>query len=112
MNPQIDRRRFLSLLGVAIAAPALPKRTFCFAPPNGWTLSDSGMYTYRYAYRNSLTGCVTDPIGTDTFAFPVFKKEWETNGFVLAYDAIDIYSRIPGTDVYELRTSHKLLGAN
>lgn len=107
MNARIDRRRFLSLLGAAIAAPALPKRIYCFAPPNGWTLAESGLYTYRYAYRNSLTGCVTDPIGTDAFAFPVFKREWLANGFLGNYDMIDIYSRIPGTSDYELRTSHK-----
>lgn len=105
MNRQIDRRRFLSLLGAAIAAPALPKRVYCFAPPNGWTLSDSGLYTYRYAYRSSVTGCVSDPIGTAEKEISCIDLARSVFSVVQSYDAVDLYRRAPGEEEYQLMWS-------
>lgn len=105
MNPRIDRRRFLSLLGAAIAAPALPKRVYCFAPPNGWTLSDSGLYTYRYAYRSSVTGCVSDPIGIAEKEISCIDLARSVFSVVQSYDAVDLYRRTPGEDEYQLMWS-------
>lgn len=105
MNRQIDRRRFLSLLGAAIVAPTLPKRIYCFAPPNGWTLSDSGIYTYRYAYRNSLTGCVSDPIGIAEESVSCIDLARSVFSVVQSYDAVDLYRRTRGEDEYQLMWS-------
>lgn len=105
MNPQIDRRRFLSLLGAVSVAPALPKRIYCFAPPNGWSLSDSGLWTYRYAYRNVNTGCVSDPIGIAEGEISCIDLARSVFSVVQSYDAVDLYRRAPGEDEYQLMWS-------
>ena len=105
MTNLTDRRRFLSLFGAAIAAPALPKRIYCFAPPNGWTLSDSGIYSYRYAYRSVNTGCVSDPIVIAEQEISCIDLARSVFSVVQSYDAVDLYRRAPGEDEYRLMWS-------
>lgn len=105
MNPKIDRRRFLLLLGAAVAAPALPKRIYCFAPPNGWTLSETGIWSYRYAYRSSVTGCVSDPIGITEESISCIDLARSVLSVLQSYDAVDLYRRTPGEDEYQLMWS-------
>jgi hypothetical protein len=98
----MNRRAFLSLLGAAAVATLVPRKIYCFAPPNGWALSDSGVWSYRFFYRNSLTGCTTEiekyrglftiPEGATIQGFSV--------GFDTA-DLIDFYRRAPGALEYE-----------
>jgi hypothetical protein len=41
----MNRRLFLGLLGGAAVVELLPKRSYFFAPPCGWRVSESGIYT-------------------------------------------------------------------
>jgi hypothetical protein len=74
MSTTITRRGFFGLLGGAIAHQAV-KKTYFFAPPNGWQARESGLFApgeamfflpakgwkYQYVYRNPITGCVSNP---------------------------------------------------
>lgn len=84
----ITRRGFFGLLGAALAHQAA-KPIYVFAPPNGWGVGKSGLFTpreamffldakdwkYRYTYRNSITGHTSDATPeiarlVHTFAYP------------------------------------------
>lgn len=93
----ITRRGFFGLLGGALVHEVVRKSYF-FAPPSGWR--DSGLFApgeamfflpekdwkYRYAYRNVITGHVSDATPdiarlVHTFAYPEM-------------DVVDIYRQL------------------
>jgi hypothetical protein len=68
----ITRRGFFGLLGGALAAQAA-RKIYVFAPVGGWNCAggvitpgealfflEPGGWSYRYAYRNTITGHVSD----------------------------------------------------
>jgi hypothetical protein len=63
----ITRRGFFGLLG-GFAAAEVARKIYVLPPPNGWRVSQgealfylpSWKWDYRYAYRNRVTGCVSD----------------------------------------------------
>ena len=83
----ITRRGFLGLLG-GLAAAEVARKVYVFAPPGGWTCNGGLIapgetlfylpaehWQYRYAYRNNITGHVSDATPeiarlVHTFAFP------------------------------------------
>ena len=78
----ITRRGFFGLLGGFAAAEAA-RKIYVFAPPGGWNVSPgealfylpSDGWTYRYTYRNIVTGHVSDATPeiaklTHTFIYP------------------------------------------
>lgn len=99
----ISRRGFLGMLG-SFAAAEVARKIYIFPPVGGWRVSPGETlfylhpeeWSYRYVYRNNITGCVSD--GTPrieqikhTFAYP-------------EVDVFDIYRRMTGED-YQLVTT-------
>ena len=95
----ISRRGFLGILGAALAHEAV-KPIYVFAPPQGWGVGNSGLFTpgeamfflpekdwkYRYTYRNVVIGHVSDATPevarlVHTFAYPEL-------------DMVDIYKQM------------------
>ena len=93
----ITRRGFFGLLGGALGYQAA-RRIYVLPPAAGWKFPGGIIAPgealfflpppnfYRYVYRNSITGCVSDPNPrfenlVRTFAYP-------------EVDVIDIYERI------------------
>lgn len=94
----ISRRGFLGLLG-GFAAAEVARKIYVLPPARGWNVSPgevmfylpSDGWTYRYAYRNNITGCVSDATPRieqlkHTFAYP-------------EVDVVDIYRRLAGEDM-------------
>ena len=102
----ITRRGFFGLLGGFAAAEVARKTIYCFAPPMGWNVSQGeAMFylpadgwvkrcampnfqreTYRYAYRNIVTGCVSD-------ATPEIARLQHTFMYP-EVDVVDIYRKL------------------
>jgi hypothetical protein len=85
----MNRRNFLSTLVGAVAAAILPKSKIqTYTTP--FIVPSAGIYTYRYVYRNIVTGCSSDasPVTpSHTFMMP-------------EHDVIDIY-RIQDSGEFE-----------
>jgi hypothetical protein len=82
----ITRRGFLGLLGAALAHQAA-KPIYILPPLGGWGISQ-GVWSYRYVYRNSITGHVSNATPeiarlVHTFAYPEL-------------DVIDYYRHMEG----------------
>ena len=116
----MDRRSFLkAILGAAAYEPA--KKIFVFAPACGWnsslivpgesmfflesTAHGYNDWSYRYAYRNSITGHTSD-----IWAKPLPLAEVNKATFGISPDLVDIYRRLPGTEDFEYAYS-SLVGA-
>ena len=96
----ITRRGFLGILGGFAVAQAASK-IYVLPPACGWNVSSGEAlfylpadgWSYRYAYRNNITGCVSDaftcvpPNYAHTFVYPEM-------------DVIDIY-RLAGDNFFE-----------
>ena len=98
----ITRRGFLGLLG-GLAGAEVARKVYVFAPPGGWTFKGgvigqgeamfflpSDGWSYRYAYRNIVTGHVSDATPhiaqlAHTFAFPEM-------------DVVDVYKAMGNND--------------
>lgn len=113
----MDRRSFLkSLLGAAAYEAA--KKIFVFAPIGGWNnriapgealfiLPPEAMkgWTYRYAYRNSITGHVSD-----LWATPLTVAQVNSATFGLSPDLVEIYHRVPGREEFEYQLTCPMNG--
>ena len=105
----ITRRGFLGLLGGFAAAEAA-RKIYVFAPPCGWNVSPgeamfylpADKWSYRYAYRNNLTGCVSD-------ATPDIAKLMHTFAFPES-DVIDIYRALGNGELMYSQTAMGVKG--
>ena len=94
----ITRRGFFGLLG-GLAGAEVARKVYVFAPPNGWSFKGgvispgeamfylpSDGWSYRYAYRNIVTGHVSD--ATPEIARLVHMFAYSES------DVIDIYRQL------------------
>ena len=99
----ISRRRFLGILG-GFAAAEVARKIYILPPTGGWRVSPGEAlfylpaedWSYRYTYRNNITGCVSDATArieqlTHTFAYPEL-------------DVVDIYRKMTGEDCQLVNT--------
>ncbi len=110
----ISRRGFFGLLG-GCAAAAVARKIYVLPPLGGWSFPGGSIYpgealfylpadgwSYRYAYRNNLTGCVSDATPdiaklVHTFAYP-------------ESDVIDIYRALGNGDFKYSQTAMGIWG--
>jgi len=97
----ISRRGFLGMLSGFAAAEAA-RKIYILPPAGGWKVSPGEAlfylpdWSYRYAYRNNITGCVSD-------ATPRIEQLKHTFGYP-EEDVVDIYRRMTGEDYQPVRT--------
>lgn len=98
----ISRRGFLGMLG-GFAAAEVARKIYILPPNGGWRVSPGEAlfylpqqdWSYRYAYRNNITGCVSDA----TPRIEQLKHTWACP----SHDVIDIY-RKTAENFYLVRT--------
>lgn len=104
----ISRRGFLGILG-GLAAAEVARKIYIFPPASGWRFEGEVIspgealfylqpdgWSYRYAYRNIITGHVSDATPeierlVHTFAYPEM-------------DVIDIYRQLDKGDTHYCQT--------
>jgi len=96
----ISRRGFLGMLG-GFAAAEVARKIYILPPNRGWRVSPGEAlfylpdWSYRYTYRNNITGCVSDA----TARIEQLKHTFMMPG----HDVIDIY-RKTAENLYLVKT--------